>query len=135
VPTFSHSTITQTGKPARGRAENTQARLSNDAPDADGCFAFHANRNGSSTAHCASVTSLGYATRSVTNNPTPRYPRGYDQGFNITSSSDDKPLKTLKPPSDLAIGILRHAGRSNIAKALRHNARSHHRPLLLLGIT
>jgi hypothetical protein len=36
---------------------------------------------------------------------------------------------------NLAIGILRRAGQSNIAKALRHNARDHLRPLTLLGIT
>lgn len=33
------------------------------------------------------------------------------------------------------IGPLRHAGQTNIAKALRHNARNHRRPLPLLGIT
>jgi predicted transposase YbfD/YdcC len=36
---------------------------------------------------------------------------------------------------NLAIGILRHLGWSNIAKALRHNARNHLRPLRLIGIT
>jgi predicted transposase YbfD/YdcC len=36
---------------------------------------------------------------------------------------------------NLAIGILRHAGRTNIAQALRHNARDAFRPLTLLGIT
>lgn len=36
---------------------------------------------------------------------------------------------------NLAIGILRHHGVTNIAKALRHNARDAHRPLTLLGIT
>jgi hypothetical protein len=35
---------------------------------------------------------------------------------------------------NLAIGILRLAGHINIAKALRHNARSPERPLQLLGI-
>ncbi|MET8354282.1 N-6 DNA methylase [Micromonospora sp. NPDC005206] len=33
------------------------------------------------------------------------------------------------------IGPLRHAGQTDIAKALRHNARNHRRPLPLLGIT
>jgi predicted transposase YbfD/YdcC len=36
---------------------------------------------------------------------------------------------------NLAIGILRAAGHTNIAKALRHNARDAFRPLKLLGIT
>jgi hypothetical protein len=36
---------------------------------------------------------------------------------------------------NLAIGILRHQGTTNIAKALRHNARDAYRPLALLGIT
>ena len=36
---------------------------------------------------------------------------------------------------NLAIGILKHHGVANIAKALRHNARDAHRPLALLGIT
>jgi hypothetical protein len=35
---------------------------------------------------------------------------------------------------NLAIGILRRAGRLNIAKALRHNVRDASRPLALLGI-
>jgi hypothetical protein len=36
---------------------------------------------------------------------------------------------------NLAIGILRAAGHTNIAKALGHNARDAFRPLKLLGIT
>ena len=36
---------------------------------------------------------------------------------------------------NLAIGILKHHGAANIAKALRRNARDVHRPLALLGIT
>lgn len=36
---------------------------------------------------------------------------------------------------NLAIGILKHHGTANIAKALRRNARDAHRPLNLLGIT
>jgi hypothetical protein len=36
---------------------------------------------------------------------------------------------------NLAIGILRHHGTTNIAKALRRNARGPWRPLILLGIT
>jgi predicted transposase YbfD/YdcC len=36
---------------------------------------------------------------------------------------------------NLAIGILRRVGQTNIAKALRHNARDATRPLALLGIT
>jgi hypothetical protein len=36
---------------------------------------------------------------------------------------------------NLAIGILRHAGGLNIAKALRHNARDASCPLALLGVT
>jgi len=41
--------------------------------------------------------------------------------------------RTMASLRNLAIGILRHAGRSNIAQALRHNARDALRPLL--GIT
>ena len=36
---------------------------------------------------------------------------------------------------NLAIGILRHRGATNIAQALRHNARDAYRPLTALGIT
>jgi len=36
---------------------------------------------------------------------------------------------------NLAIGVLHHAGHTNIAKALRSNARDYLRPLALLGIT
>lgn len=35
---------------------------------------------------------------------------------------------------NLAIGILKHDGTTNIAKALCRNARDAHRPLTLLGI-
>jgi hypothetical protein len=35
----------------------------------------------------------------------------------------------------LAIGILKHHGTTNIAKALRHNARDAYTPLTLLGTT
>lgn len=35
---------------------------------------------------------------------------------------------------NLAIGILRHHGWTNIAKALRHNARNAYRPLTILGV-
>jgi hypothetical protein len=36
---------------------------------------------------------------------------------------------------NLAIAVLRHTGHTNIAKALRRNARDYLRPLALLGIT
>jgi hypothetical protein len=35
---------------------------------------------------------------------------------------------------NLAIDILRHRGCTNIAKALRHNARDAYRPLSILGV-
>jgi len=59
----------------------------------------------------------------------------------VTYAEDASQVRTGNAPRtmaslrNLAIGILRRAGRSNIAKALRHNARSHSRPLTLLGIT
>lgn len=36
---------------------------------------------------------------------------------------------------NLALGVLRHHGWANIAKALRHNARDAYRPLAILGIS
>jgi hypothetical protein len=42
---------------------------------------------------------------------------------------------TMASLRNLAIAILRHSGRTNIAQALRHNARDATRPLKLLGIT
>jgi hypothetical protein len=36
---------------------------------------------------------------------------------------------------NLAVGILRHRGWTNIAQALRHHARDPWRPLTALGIT
>jgi hypothetical protein len=36
---------------------------------------------------------------------------------------------------NLAIGILRHNGATNIAQALRHNARDAYRPLTPIGIS
>ncbi len=59
----------------------------------------------------------------------------------VTYTEDASQIRTGNTPRamatlrNLAIGLLRHAGQSNIAKALRHNARNHRRPLLLLGIT
>jgi len=59
----------------------------------------------------------------------------------VTYTEDGSQVRTGNAPRamaslrNLAIGILRHAGQTNIAKALRHNARNHLRPLTLLGIT
>lgn len=59
----------------------------------------------------------------------------------VTYAEDASQLRTGNAPRamatlrNLAIAILRHAGQSNIAKALRHNARDAFRPLALLGIT
>jgi len=59
----------------------------------------------------------------------------------VTYAEDASQVRTGNAPRamaslrNLAIGLLRHIGQTNIAKALRHNARNHHRPLALLGIT
>jgi len=59
----------------------------------------------------------------------------------VTYAEDASQVRTGNPPRamaslrNLAIGVLRRAGLPNIAKALRHNARCHSRPLTLLGIT
>lgn len=59
----------------------------------------------------------------------------------VTYAEDASQVRTGNAPRamaslrNLAIGLLRHAGRSNIAKALRHNGRDARRPLALLGIT
>jgi predicted transposase YbfD/YdcC len=59
----------------------------------------------------------------------------------VTYTEDASQVRTGNGPRamaslrNLAIGILRCAGRSNIAQALRHNARDAPRPLALLGIT
>jgi predicted transposase YbfD/YdcC len=59
----------------------------------------------------------------------------------VTYTEDASQIRTDNAPRamaslrNLAIGILRHAGRTNIAQALRHNARDAWRPLALLGIT
>lgn len=58
----------------------------------------------------------------------------------VTYAEDASQVRTGKAPHamaslrNLAIGILRAAGHTNIAKALRHNARDPFRPLQLLGI-
>jgi predicted transposase YbfD/YdcC len=58
----------------------------------------------------------------------------------VTYAEDASQIRTGNAPRamaslrNLAIGILRHAGRSNIAKALRHNACDASRPLALLCI-
>ena len=59
----------------------------------------------------------------------------------VTYAEDASQIRTGTAPHamaslrNLAIGILRAAGHTNIAKALRHNARDAFRPLTLLGIT
>jgi predicted transposase YbfD/YdcC len=59
----------------------------------------------------------------------------------VTYAEDASQIRTGKAPHamaslrNLAIGILRAAGQSNIAKALRRNARDATRPLTLVGIT
>jgi predicted transposase YbfD/YdcC len=59
----------------------------------------------------------------------------------LTYDEDASQVRTGNAPRamaslrNLAIGILRHQGTTNIAKALRHNARDAYRPLALLGIT
>jgi predicted transposase YbfD/YdcC len=59
----------------------------------------------------------------------------------VSYAEDASRVRTANAPRamaslrNLAIGILRRAGQTNIAKALRHNARDPTRPLALLGIT
>jgi predicted transposase YbfD/YdcC len=59
----------------------------------------------------------------------------------VTYAEDASQIRTGNAPHtmaslrNLAIAILRHAGRTNIAQALRHNARDATRPLKLVGIT
>ena len=43
-------------------------------------------------------------------------------------------LHAMASLRNLAIGVLRHPGRTNIASAVGHNARHAHRPLQVLGI-
>jgi predicted transposase YbfD/YdcC len=58
----------------------------------------------------------------------------------VTFGEDHCQVRTANAPRtmaalrNLAIGILRRHGWTNIAKALRHNARDAHRPLTILGI-
>ncbi|WP_229881358.1 ISAs1 family transposase [Streptomyces alanosinicus] len=59
----------------------------------------------------------------------------------VTFAEDASQLRTGTAPRamatwrNLAIGALRLAGETNLASALRHNARDAHRPLALLGLT
>lgn len=59
----------------------------------------------------------------------------------LTYGQDDSQVRTGTAPRamaglrNLAIGILKHHGVANIAKALRRNARDVHRPPTLLGIS
>lgn len=58
-----------------------------------------------------------------------------------TFREDDSKIRTGRLPRtmaslrNLAIGILRQNGETNIAAALRHTSRDHHRPLTALGLT
>ncbi|MFC5959898.1 transposase [Streptomyces pratens] len=59
----------------------------------------------------------------------------------VTFTEDASQLRTGSAPRavatwrNLAIGVLRLAGKSSIAAGLRHNARDAGRPLALLGLT
>jgi hypothetical protein len=59
----------------------------------------------------------------------------------VTFSEDASQVRTSNAPRAMAtlrnavISVLRLAGVTNIARALRHNARDPHRPLRLLGLT
>ncbi|WP_433455476.1 hypothetical protein ACQPXS_45965 [Streptomyces sp. CA-142005] len=59
----------------------------------------------------------------------------------VTFAEDASQLRTGTTPRamatwrNLSIGALRLAGKTNIASALRHNARDSLRPLTLLGLT
>ncbi len=59
----------------------------------------------------------------------------------VTYTEDASQIRTGNAPHamaslrNLAIGIVRAAGHTTIAKTLRHNARDAFRPLKLLGIT
>ncbi|MBT2472203.1 ISAs1 family transposase, partial [Streptomyces sp. ISL-66] len=58
-----------------------------------------------------------------------------------TYREDDSKIRTAHLPRimaslrNLAIGVHRQDGRANIAAALRHTARDHHRPLSAIGLT
>jgi predicted transposase YbfD/YdcC len=59
----------------------------------------------------------------------------------VTYAEDASQVRTGNAPRtmtslrNLAVGILRHRGWTNIAQALRHHARDPWRPLIALGIT
>jgi len=55
-----------------------------------------------------------------------------EDGSQVRTGNAPRAMASLR---NLAIGILRHHGTTNIAKALRHNARDAYRPLALIGIT
>ncbi len=88
-----------------------------------------------------SVSPAGCETRRARNGaPSPlRHHQPHIR--DVTYTEDTSRVRTGNTPRamaslrNLAIGVLRHAGRLNIAKALRHNARDATRPLARLGIT
>ncbi|GAA3777820.1 hypothetical protein GCM10022225_77060 [Plantactinospora mayteni] len=54
-----------------------------------------------------------------------------EDGWQVRTGNAPRVMACLR---NLAIGILRHQGWTNIAKALRHNAHDAYRPLAILGI-
>lgn len=50
------------------------------------------------------------------------------------AGTNRKRIRAVASLRNLVVGVLRNAGLQNIAKALCHNARSHSRPLTVLGI-
>lgn len=153
---FAERSCSQTDKPAHGRIETRSIRTADAAPEtidfphAAQVFRLRRDRAGLDGARTSKEIVYG-----VTNLPAElagpadlaAYARGHWTIENkvhyvrdVTFGEDHSQVRTGNAPRamaslrNLAIGLLRQAGETNIAKALRHNARNLTRTLNLLGI-
>jgi predicted transposase YbfD/YdcC len=153
---FAERSASQTDKPAHGRIETRSIRTADVDPDTiDFPHAAQVFRLRRDRASLDAVRTSKEIVYGITNLPATQagpaelaaYARGHWTIENklhyvrdVTYGEDDSKVRTGNAPRtmaslrNLAIGLLRQAGETNIAKALRHNARSLTRTLKLLGI-
>lgn len=153
---FAQRSCSQTDKPAHGRIETRSIRTADadpgtiDFPYAAQVFRLRRDRAGLDGVRASKEIVYGI-TNMTTEQAGPAQLAAYARGHwtienkihyvrDVTYGEDDSQVRTGNAPRtmaslrNLAIGLLRQAGETNIAKALRHNARNLTRTLKLLGI-
>lgn len=150
---FRKRSHTQTGK-GHGRTERRSIRTADatgiDFPHATQVFRIRRDRGGLDGVRTSKEIAYGI-TDLTAKQAGPEQLAAYTRGHwtienklhhvrDVTYGEDASQVRTGHAPRvmaslrNLAISVLRQAGQTNIAKALRHNARNTHRTLKLLGI-